>query len=588
MMMIMLGTSLRLATRATGTCLQSKAGRVGFSVRHASDFATDKDFAHRKEKISQLSFDEQDLTYYPTMEQGLKRLGCNEESVNTSGEPLGPLRLRVPEFRAIYEPKFKNDPSLHRLDEQTILGGKITSIRRAGKGSMFIDLAQDYKKVQLMVNHKAMGLEKDEFAQIHSQLKPGDQVLAVGNPSTTRVGELSLRLIRPVVLMSPALHTVPEKFIDTSMINQNRVVDYLANDRSKQIILARSRVISLVRQFLEARGFVEVVTPLLGSGNTGANALPFTTSSAHIKRKDKPVELSLRVAPELWLKRLIIGGFDKIYEIGPSFRNEGIDGTHNPEFTTCEFYRTFTSLEELMDLTEHLLLWILRDLSRDDTPFAEVCSKTCQRILSSVGETTASKEVQGGFGRIDFVTELERQTNTKLPEEITASSLIEYHREVGAPLPETLSESQLLDNLSSLFVEPQCDAARVGSRPMFIYNIPELVSPLAKSQHSGTGLVPARRFELYVNGKELANAYEEENNPFKQVSKFRNQLSQREAHLDLETITPDYGYSKFMEWGMPPTGGWGMGIDRLVMMVTGAERIDQVLSFGRLPDVLKQ
>ncbi|VEU22668.1 DEKNAAC103688 [Brettanomyces naardenensis] len=527
-----------------------------------TDLEVENDFAGRKKTISESSFDLQGRHYYP-------RVGNLEETLSSGIDHTE--KIRIPEFRDRYGKIFGDDPELHRIDDQfCIVSGKIKGIRTAGKGSMFIDLVQDYTKLQLMVHHKAMGLDKESFLEHHSQFRTGDQCICVGNPGTTRVGELSLRLTKPLMLASPALHPLPPKLTDPALINRNRVVDYLVNKKSKDIILTRFKIVSMIRRYLESRGFIEVATPVIGSGNSGANATPFVTSSVHLKQKDDESQLerlSLRVAPELWLKRLVIGGFDKVYEIGPEFRNEGVDATHNPEFTTCEFYQTFTSLEELMKMTEELIVDIAKDLAG-----SPISKNRCSKLLEEVAGNG------GKFKRIDFIPSLERYTGLPLPEKLTSDNLLAYFAELGVEPPKVTSEYQLLDQLSSLYLEPHCQSC-----PTFIYNIPEILSPLAKSTE---GI--SRRFELYVDGKELANAYEEENNPFVQEAKFETQLRLKNEFNDDETILPDYKYVQFMEWGMPPTGGWGLGIDRLVMLLTETERIDNVITFGRLPDVLKQ
>lgn len=513
----------------------------------------DSDFAFRKTHLASLEPAIQDLQWYPGM-----------SSIMIDAENM----VRVPKFREMYS----------EIDETvqttTTLCGKVTAIRKAGKGSLFVDVVQDGMRVQLIVHHKLMGIEKEGFLDHHSKFRPGDQVLGVGFPGRTKVGELSLKLTKPLVLGAPALHPLPPKLTDSAKINSNRVVDYLVNQRSRDVMVSRSKVINSMRAFFDDMGFLEVETPIIGSGNTGANATPFTTSSVHIKNAEGETrELSLRVAPELWLKKLTISGFDQIYEISKVFRNEGVDGTHNPEFTTCEFYKTFTSLEELMGLTEKLFSYISRTLLASER--YSITHGRCQELLDHMVANG------GHFKRIDFVRELEAQTGEDLPGEFTVDSLVEYYHKIGLTLPSVVTENQLLDNLSSTYLEPKC-----GACPTFIFNLPEILSPLAKSSVDARGRAISRRFELYINGKEYVNAYEEENNPFKQARKFREQQRQQDAG-DAEALVPDHRFVEFMEWGMPPTGGWGLGIDRLVMYLTQSERIERVLPFGRLPDVLK-
>lgn len=542
----------------------------------------ESDFAFRKTQISGLTFAEQDEKYYPTIGECLKELTTGVDSAK---------RLRIPEFREKYvgviNPENVNEFS---QDPMYILSGKVKSIRKAGKGSIFVDVVQDYTKVQFIVHHKIMGLEKNEFIQLHGGFRPGDQVLGIGRVGVTKVGELSLKLTKPLKLAAPALHPIPPKFHDIGKINQNRVVDYLVNQESRDVILLRCRVIQLIRRFLEERGFLEVETPIICSGNSGANAKPFETSSRHLDvagdddaAAAAAASLNLRVAPELWLKKLVISGFDRIYEIGKSFRNEGIDSTHNPEFTTCEFYQTFIGLEELMRMSEEMVLAILQAVLADSR-FVRF-HENCQGLANHI-------EANGGtFRRIEFLGELERQTGVRLDtDSLHREGLLSYFQEIArrngqsAQLPTEISDcsaSGLVDKLSELYLEPLCTDT---GTPTFIYNIPEVVSPLSKSDRHGV----SRRFEMYIDGREYMNAYEEENNPFKQHAKFQQQTANRLLHNDHESLVPDHRYVEFMEWGMPPTGGWGMGVDRLVMKLSGSQRIENVLPFGKLSDVVRQ
>lgn len=542
-----------------------------YSKKRNLDITDEADFAHRKQIISSLAIKDQISNYYPNI-QDIKFQAL---------DPTGILNIN--KFRLKYEPFFQateNEAIKTLNDDKIVVFGKINSIRKSGKGMLFVDITESEHKLQLVLHHKLMGLSKDEFASIHSDFKPGDFISSIGHPGRTNVGELSLKLVNPLQMASPSLHPLPPKLTDQSKINNNRVVDYLVNKRSRDVIKLRSKIIRTIRNYFESQDFIEVSTPIIGQGNTGANATPFITQSTHLKDKktDKPVELNLRVAPELWLKRLIISGFDKIFEIGKNFRNEGIDSTHNPEFTSCEFYKTFTSLEELMNITEELFIKIINEILADPI-FKEVSHDICQEILNDL------KENNYKFARIDFIKHIEIETQLALPEILNSENLIEYYNQLGIKLPSSnLSEFQLLDNLSSIYLEPLCKNV-----PTFIFNQPEIMSPLAKSKvDTQRNYNISNRFEMFINGKEYVNAYEEENNPFAQKLKFEQQLKLKDEFNDQECIVPDYKYVEAMEWGMPPTGGWGLGIDRLVMLLSGSERIENVLSFGKLSDVLRQ
>lgn len=543
-----------------------------YSKNRNLDITDEADFAHRKQIISSLSIKDQILNYYPNIQD----IKFQDASVTNN-------ILNINKFRLKYENFFKateNETVKTLTNDKIVVFGKINSIRKSGKGMLFIDITENDYKLQLVLHHKLMSLTKDEFSSIHSIFKPGDFISSIGHPGRTNVGELSLKLTNPLKLASPSLHPLPPRLTDQSKINNNRVIDYLVNKKSRDVIKLRSKIIKTIRSYFESQDFIEVSTPIIGQGNTGANATPFITQSMHIRDKltDKPIELNLRVAPELWLKRLIISGFDKIFEIGKNFRNEGIDSTHNPEFTSCEFYKTFTSLEELMNITEELFIKIINEILKDPI-FKDISHNICENILKDLSQNEFK------FNKIDFIKQIEIETKLSLPKILNSKNLIEYYNKLNIKLPNSnLSEFQLLDNLSSIYLEPLCK-----NIPTFIYNQPEIMSPLAKSKIDlERNYNISNRFEMFINGKEYVNAYEEENNPFAQKLKFEQQLKLKDEFNDQECIIPDYKYVESMEWGMPPTGGWGLGIDRLVMLLSGSERIENVLSFGKLNDVLRQ
>lgn len=478
------------------------------------------------------------------------------------------VKLRIPEFRKKFE-NFKFGPE-KSLVSPHLVQGKILSIREAGKGLLFIDVAQDFAKVQIVASNKNMGLSKQDFSLLSPKI--GDFISCVGNPGVTNVGELSLKLTSVFQVNAPSLHDTPPKLKDVSKINSNRVLDYLVNKSSVETILAKAQLIRVVRRFLESRNFVEVSTPILAQLGSGASATPFHTSSQHIKDNEgKLVDLQLRVAPELWLKRLVIGGFDKVFEIGSVFRNEGIDSTHNPEFQTCEFYQSWIDMDDLMQLTETL--------------FKEIA----QGFLCSSISLTHSKSVfilNSEFRRIEFIPAVESATGVPLPDDLSTASLESYFKRCQLPMPEHCSVGQFLDKLSSELLEPQCKEV-----PTFIFHQPAQLSPLSKCDqvcYGGRHYSVSKRFELFIEGREYVNAYEEENSPVEQLQKFQLQAAEKLQHGAMEHVIPDYKYVEAMEMGMPPTGGWGLGLDRLAMYFTNSHRIEQVLTFGKLTDVLKQ
>lgn len=490
-----------------------------------------------------------------------------------------PVASRVPQFCAQFRGyDFSKHPQ-KRIDACHKIEGRIALVRRSGRGIYFLDLVQDGEKLQLMAHHKLMELSVDDFDQHHSFLRSGDYVVAVGFPSTTNVGELTLKLNCPIELVSPCLNltTIPEKLSDRSLINKNRVLDYIVSPELREHMVIRSLVIQAIRSFFLQRQYLEVQTPLLAGNGTGANAQPFKTTLRALGLLEEE-SLSLRVAPELWLKRLVISGFDKVFEIGPSFRNEGVDATHNPEFYTCEFYQLFLSLEELMEITQDLFAHIHSCLSTHRTKL-----KLLDQHLTSL-EPLASKN----FRRYEFIPTIQEITGHPFPKKMDSNALVEYFHQIGAALPSNKSPASLLDELSSLYLEPLSLASK---EPVIFYNQPAALSPLAKSTTRTYNNHPyeiSSRFELFIDGKEYVNSYEEENSPFAQVSKFKSQQAAKLDHHDPEALVPDWQYARLMEYGLPPTGGWGCGIDRLVMLFSGASRISQVLPFGTIRDVVRQ
>ncbi|TQB75394.1 hypothetical protein MPDQ_003082 [Monascus purpureus] len=308
---------------------------------------------------------------------------------------------------------------------------------------------------------------------------------------------------------------------------------------------------------------MEVSTPVLASTAGGAIARPFYTSATEFPER----QLSLRIAPELWLKRFVVGGFDKVFEIGPSFRNEGLDRTHNPEFTTCEFYHAYANLEDLMSMTESLFTGIAEHISQLNE--AGVLEPTTVNFTAP-------------FRRIDFTTGIEEKIGRRLPDLTSADAQVQVQQifnDLSLPLPDNPTLARLMDELCSVYLEPQC------VDPTFIINPPECLSPLSKTFiHPTNKQRVAARGELFIEGHEMVNTYEEENSPFEQRRKFEEQARENRSENENENESGevDESYLSALEWGLPPTGGWGCGIDRLCMLFTGMKRINDVLPFGNL------
>ncbi|KAJ6144270.1 hypothetical protein N7470_008165 [Penicillium chermesinum] len=386
-----------------------------------------------------------------------------------------------------------------------------------------------------------------------------------GKPHRTGRGELTINATEVPRLLSPCLHDVPVYDSSHETSPYPRHVQFLTDPAAADIIRARSSLIQYLRQFFVNKEFMEVSTPIIESVAGGAIARPFYTSATEFPER----QLSLRIAPELWLKRMVVGGFDKIFEIGPSFRNEGLDKTHNPEFTTCEFYHAYANLEDLMRITEDLLSGMAAHIQAFNK------NNTLQPTQANF---TAP------FRRIDFITGIEEGLHQKLPDLSAPDALDQIRRlfnSLSLPLPAKATLPRLLDELCSIYVEPQCQD------PTFIINPPECLSPLSKSfTNPANGQRVGARGELFIEGKEVINTYEEENSPFEQRRKFEDQL--RFGKDVGEPGEIDENYLEALQWGLPATGGWGCGIDRLVMLFTGAKKIADVLPFGNLRAVSRR
>ena len=367
----------------------------------------------------------------------------------------------------------------------------------------------------------------------------------------TRSGELSVAVTR-VQMLAPCLRQLPSANFDISHKRyQRRYLDFMINQKSRNVIKTRARVISYLRSFLEERDFLEVETPILSDRVGGATARPFITWHNEMGK-----ELSMRIAPELFLKQLVIGGFDRVFEIGKLFRNEGVDHTHNPEFTSCEFYQAYADYNDLILLTEELLRGMVESLE-----------------LSPCHNNTALKFSES-FDKVEFIPSLESATNRTFPgpEDLDSPESLTFLRslctEQGISLEgQVATVPRLLDKLMGRLVEPEL------VQPTFLLHHPLVMSPLAKEHRNITGL--AERFELFIGGREVANAYTELNDPDLQ----RLALASQSRSDDPEAMLPDEDYCRALEYGLPPTAGWGAGLDRLVMTLTNTPSIRDVITF---------
>ncbi|TRX96432.1 hypothetical protein FHL15_002704 [Xylaria flabelliformis] len=480
-------------------------------------------------------------------------------------------RMTIPAFRQ----KFEDEATTPASGDIT-LEGRIMSIRRAGSKLVFFNILGGYQQVQVMVDLARLSsppLDPEKFIRALHPLRRGDIISVSGTAMRTKTGELTLGALKLPTIISPALAPLPEKLINDETKILNRHVDLLVNRRISDIIRLRSEIIKSMRDFFHEQDFLEVQTPILADSAGGATARPFLTTSTALTQK----QLAMRIAPELWLKRLVVGGNDRIFEIGPSFRNEGLDLTHNPEFTTCEFYSAYFNLTDLIQITESLITRLLTDVE-------EVITTR----LTSLQKPQVSIP-KGQWKQVEFIPALEDVLGFRFPDlskpdalEKLSSLLTERHASLVVP---EVSLNKLLDHLAAAYLENES-----LNQPLFIIHHPACMSPLSKSfTCPKTGQLVSARAELFIEGREMANMYEEENDPFEQRRKFQLQLQSKGGSTVADDEGPaeiDESYVQALEHGLPPTGGWGCGVDRLVMFFSGASRISDTLPFGSLKNVV--
>ena len=500
-------------------------------------------------------------------------------------------------FRAEHEP-IASGARLSGGEHEERLAGRISARRDASKKLVFCDLSVGGETLQLICERAHYDGDDAAFATMLENFGRGDIVGVRGFPGKSGRGELSL-IPRELKLLAPCQHALPsasekEKLLDEDIRFRRRYVDLLANAQTVlPIFLVRARVVRFLRSFLEQRDFIEVETPSLCTSAGGAAARPFTTQA----RAFGGIPLELRIAPELYLKQLLVGGFERVFELGKAFRNEGVDTTHNPEFTTLEFYCAFEDAEGFMALTEEMLAGLAAELgvgkaalearaAADDGAVEATTSgkepplekASCFPALPGV-DTALDIDFEGPYRRLPVVETIEKKLGTTLPNDPPGafnddSSVPELLHAcdsggIGRP-PEPHTPARIIDHMIEKLIEPECE------QPTFIVEHPLCLSPLAKRHASKPGVTD--RFELFVRGSELCNAYSELNDPDEQRARFAQQQGDA-AKGDDEAHTPDEDFAQALEHGMPPAAGLGLGVDRLVMLLTGQTSIREVLLF---------
>lgn len=436
------------------------------------------------------------------------------------------------------------------------LAGRITAIRFMGKLAFF-DLRDGSGKIQLFFTKERLG---DRGYELLRDLDIGDILGVRGELFRTKTGEVTLD-VADFTILCKSLQPLPEKWhglVDVEKRYRRRYLDLIANEETKPLFVTRSRIVSGIREFLVQKGFIEVETPLLQSVAGGALARRFKTHHEALNE-----DLYLRIALELHLKRLVVGGFDKVFEIGRVFRNEGVSTKHNPEFTMLEAYEAYADYNDMMRLVEDMVCYVARTVIGD--------------IRIRFGDEYI--DLSPPWRRITLREAVKAKSGIDFEDYPDADSLRRKMEETGMQVDPAKDRGRLVDELISTFVEPTL------KQPTFLVDYPVEMSPLAKRKRDNPSMV--ERFELFIGGMEVANAFTELNDPLEQRERFRQQqelqstaASSVAEEQEQEVIDEDFLLA--LEYGMPPTGGLGVGIDRLVMVLCGKQSIREVILFPQL------
>ena len=462
-------------------------------------------------------------------------------------DPFALTKYEQDAYSADLQEEYKDLPAETETERVVSLAGRMMSKRVMGKAS-FAHLRDGKGDIQIFARRDIMG---DDAYAAFKKLDIGDIIGCKGVVFRTKMGELSVR-VTEVTLLSKSLRPLPEKFhglTDTEMRYRQRYVDLIVNPGVKDTFVKRSQIMREIRAYLDEKGFLEVDTPILTPFEIGASARPFIT---HHNTLD--MDMVLRIETELYLKRLIVGGFDRVYEVGRIFRNEGMDTKHNPEFTTIELYQAYTDFHGMMDLVEEL--------------YKRLAEKICGSLVIPYQGNQIN---MGHWERLTMVEAVRKYSGVDFHDWKTDEDAIASAKEHHVELPEVPTKGAILAEFFDAFVEDKL------IQPTFIYDYPVEISPLAKRKPSDPAFT--ERFEYFINATEFGNAFSELNDPIDQKGRFERQVAERKAAEPDCKAQVDYDYVNALEYGLAPTGGLGFGVDRLIMLLTNSDSIRDVLLF---------
>ncbi len=462
-------------------------------------------------------------------------------------DPFTITKYNVTDYSGSVKENFVDPAEGEESTQVVSLAGRIMSKRGMGKAS-FADLQDKEGRIQLYVRKDMVG--EDDYADF-KKWDIGDIIGVEGIVFRTHMGEISVKATK-IVLLAKSLLPLPEKFHglkDQELRYRQRYVDLIINPEVKDTFIKRSQIMRELRSFLDGRGFVEVDTPILTPFEIGASARPFLT---HHNTLD--MDMVLRIETELYLKRLIVGGFDRVYEVGRIFRNEGMDTKHNPEFTSIELYQAFTDFHGMMDLVEDMMKTV------------------AMNVCGTLQINYQGKEIDlGNWERLTMIEAVKKYSGVDFAAVASDEEAIELAKKHNVELPEVPTKGAILAEFFDAFVEENL------IQPTFIYDYPVEISPLAKRKPEDPAFT--ERFEYFINATEFGNAFSELNDPIDQKGRFERQVAER-LELDPNSKAQvDYDYVTALEYGMAPTGGLGFGVDRLVMLLTDSASIRDVLLF---------